>query len=77
MAQARRAHRCLAHRGERLGKKGCRVFARSRALAQRVGECAQLGVVFLLDCSLKAVDGIDDGLVALELFALAHREKLR
>ena len=77
MAQPRRTHRCLAHRGERLGKKGRHVLARSRALTQRVGERAQLGVGFRFDGGLKAIDGIDDGLVALELLALAHREKLR
>ena len=76
VAQPQRAHRGLAHGGERLGQDALEVLAVARPLAERGGERAELFVRACLHLRFKAVDLACGGFVVLELLALAKRQKL-
>ena len=76
VTQPQRAHRGLAHGGERFGQKALEILSVLGAFAERGGERAKLLVRARLHLGFEAVDLGRGGFVVLELLALAKRQEL-
>ncbi len=76
VAQTGGAHTGLPYHGEGLRQQVVEGFAIGVALAELFGLRGQLGIGKGRNLRLQPVNLFHDGLVALELLALAHREQL-